>query len=177
MTSVRLPSPPMTPGFKPQLRVNIPSWTISLSTLSNNTPPSSSSLGQWSPSAISPVSASTRDLLQYTIGTLPDHVLSPKSWRLHASEPNSSKPMTLLYFVPETNVCVQITGYTNGQYVVRIMGQQTSPVMEYQKQGYEIPLVAVNIYACQYDGEWQDVPAWKVREKLMERVDWDKELE
>lgn len=87
--------------------------------------------------------------------------------------------MTLLYFVPETNVCVQITGYANGQYVVRIMGQQISPVVagEEQRGGYETPLVAVNIYACQYHGEWQDVPAWKVREILMERVDWDKELE
>jgi hypothetical protein len=85
--------------------------------------------------------------------------------------------MTLLYFVPETNVCVQVTGYANGQYVVRILGQQISPVAECQRGNYDTPLVAVNVYACQYDGEWQDVPAWKVREKLMERVDWDKELE
>ena len=164
----------MTPVLKPQLRVNIPSWTVSLS---NSTPPSESPLGQWSPPATSPVSASTRNLLQHTIGTLPDHVLSPRSWRLQAQEPKSSNPMTLLYFVPETNVCVQITGYANGQYVIRIMGQPVSPTTEYRHQGYDVPLVAVNIYDCQYDGEWQDVPAWKVREKLMERVDWDKELE
>jgi hypothetical protein len=125
----------------------------------------------------SPVSASTRNLLQHTIGTLPDHVLSPLSWKRHAHEPHISKPLTLLYFVPETNVCVQITGYANGQYVVRILGQQQISPFERQKREYEVPLVTVTIYACQYDGEWQDVPAWKVREKLMERVDWDRELE
>lgn len=176
MTSLRLPSRPMTPSLKPQLRVNIPSWTVSLST-SSITPPDESSLGQWSPSMISPVSASTRNLLRYTIGTLPDHVLSPLSWKLHAHESHISKPLTLLYFVPETNVCVQITGYANGQYVVRILGQQQNSPFKSQKQEYEVPLVTVTIYACQYDGEWQDVPAWKVREKLMERVDWDRELE
>src|SRR5579859_7628829 len=143
MASVRLPSPPMTPNLKPQLRVNIPSWTVSLSQPSNSPPSESFLAGQWSPSSISPVSASTRNLLQYTIGTLPDHVLSPKSWRLHAHETYASKPMTLLYFVPETNVCVQITGYANGQYVVRIMGQQSSPVLagEEPRGGNEVPLV------------------------------------
>ena len=169
----------MTPTSKPQLRVNIPSWTISLSQPSTSPPSESHLSGQWSPSALSPVSPSTRNLLQYTIGTLPDHVLSPKSWRLHSPDPYASKPMTLMYFVPETNVCVHITGYANGQYVVRIMGQQISPVavVAEEQREYDVPLVAVNIYACHYDGGCQDVPAWKVREKLMERVDWDKELE
>ena len=61
--------------------------------------------------------------------------------------------------------------------MVGILGQQQNSPFESQKQDYEVPLVTVTIYACQYDGEWQDVPAWKVREKLMERVDWDRELE
>jgi hypothetical protein len=111
----------------------------------------------------------------YTIGMLPDHVLSPSSWNLYAFDPTKSSPMTLFYFVPETNVTVQITGYANGQYVVRLLGQQTSSVDRETRS--DSPLVAVSICGSPIDGERQDVPAWKVRETLMERIEWDKQLE
>jgi hypothetical protein len=168
------PSPPLTPPLKPQLRVDIPSWTVSLAAPSYS-PPSASSLTPWSPPD-SPVSASTRSLLMYTIGMLPDHVLSPSSWKLYAFDPTKSSPLTLFYFVPETNVTVQITGYANGQYVVRLLGQQIS-LVENKEVRYDLPLVAVSICGSPGDGERQDVPAWKVRETLMERIEWDKELE
>src|SRR5271169_1030133 len=106
------PSPPMTPTFKPRLRVNIPSWSISPATTSTSTP----SFVPLSPS-LTPVEPSTRTLLQYTIEMLPDHVLSPSSWRLHALD-ESSSPLNLSFLVPETNVTVEVTGYVNGQYVV-----------------------------------------------------------
>ena len=76
--------------------------------------------------------------------------------------------MTLRYIVPETNVTVEVTGYDNGQFVVRLQqyGEGVSGGM---------PLVAVSING-RGDGR-TEVPAWKVRESLMERVAWNRELE
>src|SRR5271169_5891562 len=97
------PSPPLTPTFRPQLQVNIPTWTIST--------PSFSPLS----ASFTPVERSTRSLLQYTMEMLPDHVLSPSSWRkTHSFNDESSSPMTLTFLVEETNVTVEVTGYANG---------------------------------------------------------------
>lgn len=158
-------------GSRPQLRVDIPSWTISLSpTLSSGSFPEFSSLSTSWPSAASPLSASKQNLLMYTISMLPDHVLSPSSWESHSSDPERSGPMMLRYIVPETNVVVEVTGYANGQFVIRL--QQNS---EGLSEGD--PLVAVSIPAVRGDGRIQEVPAWKVRETLMERISWNRELE
>lgn len=152
---------PMTPNSKPQLRVNIPSWTVS----SDGTTPPFEPL---SPSP-TPVERSARTLLQYTIERLPDDVLSPSSWRMHN---NSSSPMNLSFVVPETNVTVDVTGYANGQYVVRLLGSQCSFGEE-----KETPLVAVSVSGHECFGERYDVPAWKVRESLMERIGWHQGLD
>jgi len=78
--------------------------------------------------------------------------------------------MTLLYFARGTNITVEITGYSNGQYVVRLLGRQLAD------ENLERALVAVSISDYQCDGEWQDVPCRKVREMLAEKVEWDQEL-
>ena len=105
------------------------------------------------------------------MGKLPDHVLSPISWRLHALSPGKNSPSTLSYVVPETNVVVEVTGYINGQYVVRLLGGGTEGL------GDEEPLISVSILGHQCDGEIYDVPAWKVRETLIEKIAWNQGLE
>ena len=150
------PSPPLTPTFRPQLQVNIPTWTISA--------PSFSPLS----ASFTPVERSTRSLLQYTLEMLPEHVLSPSSWRKTPSfNEESSCPMSLTFLVEETNVTVEVTGYANGQFVLRLLGQQNS-------FGEEkiTPLIAVSISGHECFGEKFEVPAWKVRESLMERIGW-----
>lgn len=102
---------------------------------------------------------------------LPDHVLSPSSWRMHAFDEDNHSPLALSYVVPETNVTVEITGYANGQYVVRLYGQQ-SPVVA-DKEVIQSPLVSVSVLGHHCFGERYDVPAWKVRESLMERIKWN----
>jgi hypothetical protein len=166
-----LPSPPITPPLKPQLRVDIPSWTVSLSTPSTSPPyDSASSQG----SSLIP-DTSTRGLLLYTIGMLPDHVLSPSSWRTHSLSMDKASPMTVYYLVPETSVSLQVTGYANDQYVVRLLGQK-GPSGEMGNDSPS-PLIAVCISGHQHDGISKDVPAWKVRETLMERIQWNKNLD
>lgn len=85
---------------------------------------------------------------------------------MHAFD-ESSNPLNLSFIVPETNVTVDITGYANGQYVVRLIGQQGSFGEE-----KETPLIALSILGHDCFGERYDVPAWKVRESLMERIGW-----
>lgn len=72
------------------------------------------------------------------------------------------------YFVPETNITVEVTGYANGQFVVRL--QQSDEGLSPGR-----PLVAVSI-SGRGDGR-MEVPAWKVRENLMERVAWNRDLD
>jgi hypothetical protein len=154
-------------GQRPQLRVDIPSWTVQLSPPSTSVSPPEHLSSSWSGS--SPLSASKQTLLMYTISMLPDYVLSPSSWELHTSDREDSGPATLRYFVPETNITVEVTGYTNGQYVVRL--QQNTDGLSHGK-----PLVAVSIYG-RGDGGRMEFPARKVRESLMERVAWNRDLD
>jgi hypothetical protein len=156
----------MITPFKPQLRVNIPAPTSRPSSSSST----SSTATHWSAASSTSVEFSTRSLLRYTLAMLPDDVLSPSSWRSHGFT-NYASPMTLSYEVEETNVTVQVTAYANEQYVVRLLGQQ----------GYDdeekSPLVAISVLGNESDGQRYDVPAWKVRETLLERIEWDKHLE
>ena len=155
------PSPPLTPTFRPQLQINIPTWTISTPSFSPLSP------------SFTPVERSTRSLLQYTMEMLPDHLLSPSSWRKkHPFNDASSSPMTLTFLVEETNVTVEVTGYANGQFVLRLLAQQNSFGEEKMT-----PLVAVSILGHECFGEKFDVPAWKVRESLMERIGWHQGLD
>lgn len=119
----------------------------------------------------SPDESSTRSLLLYTMEMLPDHVLSPVSWRMHAMSPGKNSPTMLSYVVPETNVVVEVTGYVNGQYVVRLLGRGLDEVED------DPPLISMSILGHRADGESYDVPAWKVRETLMEKIAWNKHLD
>jgi hypothetical protein len=76
------------------------------------------------------------------------------------------------YGVPETNITVEVTGYANEQYVVRLLGQQG-----FEGDNEMSPLVAVSVHGNESDGQRYDVPAWKVRETLVERIGWDKRFE
>jgi hypothetical protein len=164
---------PLTPPLKPQLRVNIPSWIPPPGTASS--PPSfGTPLTQRSPS-LSSSEISTRSLLLYTIEMLPDRILAPSTWRSHALVADPSSPMSLSYLVPETNVTVEVTGYANEQYVIRLLGQQN--LLEEDKAGINSPLIAVSILGHQCDGERYDVPAWKIRESLLERIGWNREID
>lgn len=80
--------------------------------------------------------------------------------------------MTLTFLVPETNVTFEVTGYANGQFVLRLLGQQNWFGEEKMK-----PLVAVSILGHECFGEKFDVPAWKVRECLMEKIGWHQGLD
>lgn len=107
---------------------------------------------------------------------LPDHILSPSTWRTDALVADISSPMSLSYVVPETNVTVEVTGYANEQYVIRLLGQQN--LLEEDKgNGNSSPLIAVSILGHQCDGERYDVPAWKIRESLLERIGWNREID
>jgi len=76
------------------------------------------------------------------------------------------------YQVPETNITFEVTGYVNEQYVVRLLGQQG-----FDEDMEMSPLVAVSVHGNESDGQRYDVPAWKVRETLVERIEWDKRFE
>jgi hypothetical protein len=160
-------SPTSTPkmlGNKPQLQIHVPSVAIP----TTHSPiliesPSSQEFG------FSPVDGSMRELLLYTIGMLPDDVLSPSTWRMHAYESPVSSPLSLSYLVSETGVTVEITGYDNGQYVVRLLGPQ-------MMGENESALISVNLLGKCF-GERCDVPAWKVRESLMERINYNHSLD
>jgi hypothetical protein len=99
---------------------------------------------------------------------IPDHIISPESGRMF-SDAEISTPLTMSYFAQETNITVQITMYSNGQHVVRLLGRQ-------EGVGQESPLVAVSVQGYRCDGKWQEVPVWKVRERLIEKVEWDQGL-
>jgi hypothetical protein len=143
-------STPEVTEMRPTLEVRIPSY--------ESTPISSSSS--------SPLE-SARSFLQQTINSLPDVVLSPAWWKLQAPGAN---PLILSYAVPDSGVVVQVTGYANGQYVVRIF---SAP----EGQRPESPLVAVSVLGHECFGEVKDVPAWKVRETLLERIGWSQMLD
>jgi hypothetical protein len=90
---------------------------------------------------------------------------------MHAFD-QSSSPLNLSFIVPETNITVEVTGYANEQYVVRLLGQQW--IYGEEK---ETPLVAVSILGHHCFGERRDVPAWKVKEALMEKIACDQGLD
>lgn len=102
---------------------------------------------------------------------LPDDVLSPSSWRSNGFSKYSS-PLKFSYEVAETNITIEVTGYANEQYVVRLLGQHG-----FEAQKEMSPLVAVSVHGNESDGQRYDVPAWKVRETLAERIGWDKRFE
>jgi hypothetical protein len=157
---------------KPALHVSIPSMTVSLESSANNSNASwETSYTQQvnkspstSPESPSPTSAgiSPRVHLLHTIAGLPDHVLSPTTWEAFSPRENTV-PVTLCYSVPETNVAVEVTGYANGQFVVRVFCEAAGPV------------VAVNVRGGGVQKE--EIPAWKVRETILERIAWDRELD
>ena len=156
----------MTP-FKPNLRVSIPQRESCPSSSSS----SSTSATQWSSSPPTSIDFSTRSLLLYTLSMLPDHVLSPSSWRSNGHSKYSS-PLMLSYQVPETKITVEVTGYANEQYVIRLLRQQG-----FEEDEEMSPLVAVSVHGNESDGQRYDVPAWKIRETLAERIGWDKRFE
>jgi len=161
-------TPPSTPSLKPSLHVDAPLRVDSLLT-----PPSSPILEPVESNG-EPVE-SLRGILRATIERIPDHVISPSLWRVFL-DPDVLTPLTLSYFVGETNITVQITGYSNGQYVVRLLlGRQLCGDNECHMMG-EIPLVAVSFADYRCDGEWQNLPVRSVREKLIEKVEWDQLL-
>jgi hypothetical protein len=143
-------STPEVTEMRPSLEVRIPSY--------DSTPTSSTSS--------SPLE-SARSFLQQTINSLPDVVLSPAWWKLQAPGAN---PLILSYAVPDSGVVVQVTGYANGQYVVRIFSA-------HEGQRPESPLVAVSVLGHECFGEVKEVPAWKVREALLERIGWSQMLD
>src|SRR5438046_3054910 len=151
------PPPPSTPTFPPRLEVTIPTWKVPTPSLSPVSP------------SFTPVEGSIRSLLQYTVALLPDQILSPSSWRSNSINDEFSSPVTLSFVVQETNVTLEVTGYANGQYVVRLLGQQESDKWT--------PLVAVSVLGHECFGEMYDVPAWKVRETLMEKIGWHQGLD
>jgi hypothetical protein len=158
----------MNPPQKPQLRLDVSPWTVSLG---RPTGPLSDSA---TPQQSSPPESSTRSLLSYTVGMLPDDVLSPSSWRTQALTTNkATSPLTVRYLVPETSVMLHVTGYANDQYVVRLTNQQTSHTNIENRP----PLITVSIGGDCYDGQSKDVPAWKVRETLLERIKWNQLLD
>jgi hypothetical protein len=86
--------------------------------------------------------------------------------------------MALFYLVPETGVTVQVTGYANGQFVVRLLAKQTNEVRGKEGEGEREPVVAISVSGgIDYEGESMDVPAWKVRETLIERIIWNRNLD
>jgi cellobiose-specific phosphotransferase system component IIB len=90
---------------------------------------------------------------------------------------DNGSPLALSYAVPETNITVEITGYANGQYVVRLLGPQQSTMIEEKEDICQSPLISVSVLGHQCFGEEYDVPAWKVRESLMERIKWSPSLD
>ena len=92
--------------------------------------------------------------------------------------------MVLFYLVPETGVTLQITGYANGQFVVRLLTETFASALnghdasEAKRTREREPVVAISVCGgWNYDGESVDVPAWKVREALMERIIWNRYLD
>ena len=152
------PSTPLLPAEITEMKPSLEQLSIPAYSSSSSTPGSSSST--------SPLE-SARSLLQQTINSLPDLVLSPSWWRLQAP---STNPLILSYAVPDSGVVLQVTGYANGQYVVRIFSAQ-------EGERPESPLVAVSVLGHECFGEVNEVPAWKVRESLLERIQWSNGLD
>jgi hypothetical protein len=171
------PTPPTTPPFGPTLHVDAqstsikPKLHIDIDPPRYNlpSPPSSPKFQHSSklPESSRSADGSLRSILLSTIDAIPDHVISPSSWELF-SDAEILTPLTLCYFARETDITVQITGYANGQYVVRLLGPQGC--------AGDIPLVAVSVSEYRNGGQWQDVPTWRIREKLIEKVEWDQGL-
>jgi len=171
------PTPPTTPPFGPTLHVDDQSFSVKPKLHIDVDPPrynlpSPPSTPKFQSSAKLPESpkvadGSMRSILLSTIDAIPEHVISPSSWEFF-SDADLLTPLTLCYFARETNITVQITGYANGQYVVRLLGRQGGCG--------DMPLVAVSVSEYRKGGEWQDVPTWRIRQKLIEKVEWDQGL-